>query len=239
MPAYWYSWEKTCQHYRLEFNEKRFYSLAGIPVRDIMKMLIEESHPINKPDLDEVVNYKKKLGENAVKNIGMPTIECVVEIAKRYHGVVPLAVASSGTKEHVIDSLRENHIYHLFDAIVTCEDVVRPKPFPDIFLEAARQLNVAPSSCVGFEDGDFGLEALQAAKMEAIDVRKWNRYPAINPSSISVLFSKDDDANAAAAVEQEDRSFRNALLLIIAIAILLKWFADLLSEAIKEEAWND
>ncbi|NDD91264.1 HAD family phosphatase, partial [bacterium] len=47
--------------------------------------------------------------------------------------------------------LRHLGIYDWFGAIVTSEDVVRQKPAPDIFLEAARQLGVDPAHCRGFE----------------------------------------------------------------------------------------
>jgi HAD superfamily hydrolase (TIGR01509 family) len=62
-------------------------------------------------------------------------------------------------------------IRQLFKAIVTSEDVVRQKPAPDIFLEAARRIGVAPQFCRGYEDTDLGMRAIRAAGMEAVDVR--------------------------------------------------------------------
>jgi HAD superfamily hydrolase (TIGR01509 family) len=58
-----------------------------------------------------------------------------------------------------------------FDAIVTKEDTERHKPFPDVFLEAARRMNVAPEKCLVFEDADLGFEAARRAGMQVIDVR--------------------------------------------------------------------
>ena len=57
-----------------------------------------------------------------------------------------------------------------FQAIVTADDVKHGKPAPDIFLEAARRLNVPPEKCYAFEDGELGSIA-RAAGMVAIDVR--------------------------------------------------------------------
>jgi len=57
-------------------------------------------------------------------------------------------------------------------AIVTSEDVVKQKPAPDIFLEAARRIGVAPQFCRAYEDTDLGMMAIRAANMEAIDVRE-------------------------------------------------------------------
>ena len=57
--------------------------------------------------------------------------------------------------------------------MVTAEDTPRHKPDPDVFLEAARRLNVESAKCVVFEDTDIGLEAARRAGMTGIDVRPW------------------------------------------------------------------
>ncbi len=54
---------------------------------------------------------------------------------------------------------------------MTREDAERGKPAPDIFLTAARRLNLNPSQCLVYEDSDEGMEAAHAAGMDAIDVR--------------------------------------------------------------------
>ena len=50
-----------------------------------------------------------------------------------------------------------------FTALATRDDVERTKPHPDIYLEAARRLGVAPECCLAFEDSNIGLEAAHAA----------------------------------------------------------------------------
>ena len=49
--------------------------------------------------------------------------------------------------------------------------VTRQKPAPDIFLEAARRIGVAPEHCRAYEDTDLGLQAIRAAGMDGVDVR--------------------------------------------------------------------
>ena len=53
----------------------------------------------------------------------------------------------------------------------------KPKPAPDIFLEVAKQLNVNPKKCKGYEDADLGIQSLKSAGMEPIDVRLLHGYP--------------------------------------------------------------
>lgn len=80
------------------------------------------------------------------------------------------AVASGGTREHVGRTLRKLQLEPHFEAIVTCEDVVRQKPAPDIFLEAARRIGRAPADCVVIEDSPRGREAAEAAGMACVMV---------------------------------------------------------------------
>src|SRR5437773_11766379 len=96
----------------------------------------------------------------------------VVGLARENYGKVPLGVASGGTRRIVEQVLDHLGIRQLFQAIVTSEDVARQKPAPDIFLEAARRLGVAPQFCRAYEDTDLGMQAIRAAGMEAVDVRE-------------------------------------------------------------------
>ena len=104
-------------------------------------------------------------------------IQAVVEIAREHFGKIPLAVASGGTKPVIEKVLRHLGIRELFAAVVTSEDVVKQKPAPDIFLEAARRIGVKPGFCHAYEDTDLGLQAIRSAGMQAVDVRQLIRVP--------------------------------------------------------------
>lgn len=167
---------------------------AGVPVRDIFLTLIEEAtHLEVKPDIDEVCKKKKEISLETIAEIGTPKIDAVVDIARKYHGKVPMAVASSGDRHAVLSSLRENNILHLFDAVVTAEEVTNHKPAPDIFLLAAKRIGCDPTKCRGYEDADIGMKSVRAAGMQAIDVRLMPGYPKVVPSTRSVLLPDNDD----------------------------------------------
>ncbi|MBK8742470.1 MAG: HAD family phosphatase [Betaproteobacteria bacterium] len=55
-----------------------------------------------------------------------------------------------------------------FDTAVGAADVRHGKPEPDIFLEAARRMDVAPEQCLVFEDAPLGIEAARRAGMRAV-----------------------------------------------------------------------
>jgi HAD superfamily hydrolase (TIGR01509 family) len=102
-------------------------------------------------------------------------IEPVVAIARRWHGIKPLAVASGGFRRNVEMTLEAIGILSLFDAIVCVEDYARGKPFPDPFLEAARRLDVPATDCLVFEDSPLGLDAADAAGMQWVFVPREER----------------------------------------------------------------
>ena len=173
MPLHWQAWQAVTKRYNLHFPMDRFYSLGGVPSRDIIKMLGEEQGII----IDHLLAAREK--ENAYLPLiaQVEPINTVVGVAREYHGKIPLAVASGGVRSIIDQVLRHLGIRDLFDAVVTSEDVVNQKPAPDIFLEAARRIGVPPQFCRAYEDTDLGMKAIRDAGMEAVDVRLLLRRP--------------------------------------------------------------
>jgi beta-phosphoglucomutase family hydrolase len=167
MPLHWHAWNMVTERHGLHFPEDRFYSLGGVPTRDILKMLAQEQGR----SLDHLaVAHEKEQAYLPLMDQIKP-IHAVVEIAKANHGKIPMAVASGGTQKIITEVLERLNIRHLFGAVVTNEMVKHQKPAPDIFLEAARRIGVDPKHCRAYEDTDLGLTAIRAAGMEAVDVR--------------------------------------------------------------------
>lgn len=146
-------------------------------MNDIIQLLIAEAGLSDSLTIVEVAASKDVFNIEAIAEVGTPLIESVVRFARHYYGKKPLAVASSGNREDVIESLKSNGIFELFDAVVTAEDVDNPKPAPDIYLKAASLINCDPTKCRGFEDGEIGMRALVAAGMEAVFVQALDGYP--------------------------------------------------------------
>jgi HAD superfamily hydrolase (TIGR01509 family) len=79
------------------------------------------------------------------------------------------ALATSTDRIKMLANLREIGLDHgAFDALVNGEDVERKKPFPDIFLEAARRIGVDGSACWVVEDSVGGVVAAKAAGMRCL-----------------------------------------------------------------------
>jgi beta-phosphoglucomutase-like phosphatase (HAD superfamily) len=168
MPMHWRAWQVIAKKYKLHFPMDRFYSLGGVPSRDILKMLAEEQGLT----LDHIQAAHEK--ENAYLPLmaEVEPIHAVVEIARENFEKIPMAVASGGTLPIIEQVLTHLKIRHLFGAVVTSEMVKNQKPAPDIFVEAARRIGVDPKFCRGYEDTDLGMQAIRSAGMDAVDVRE-------------------------------------------------------------------
>lgn len=84
---------------------------------------------------------------------------------------VPVAVASNSQREFVQRTLgRAGLLDGRFAAVVAVEDVVQPKPAPDIYLEACRRLGAEPGACAALEDSITGVTAAAAAGMYVVGV---------------------------------------------------------------------
>ena len=167
MPLHWRAWQLITQRHNLHFPEDRFYALGGVPSRDILKLLAQEQGR----SLDHIAIAHEKEEAYLPLMEQVEPIHAVVEIAKAHHGKIPMAVASGGTQKIICQVLEHLKIRHLFAAIVTSEMVKHLKPAPDVFLETAHRIGVAPEHCRACEDTEIGRRAIRDAGMEAVDVR--------------------------------------------------------------------
>jgi len=167
MPLHWRAWEEVTGRYELHFSKERFFSLGGVPARNIVRTLAQEQG--RELDYVRVAKEKEAAFEQLIPQI--QGIDHILQIARDHCGKIPMAVATGGTRRVVNEMLGHLGIKGLFQAVVTSEDVIRQKPAPDIYLEAARRLGVAPQYCRAYEDTDLGLQSIRSAGMEAIDVR--------------------------------------------------------------------
>jgi HAD superfamily hydrolase (TIGR01509 family) len=92
---------------------------------------------------------------------------------------LPTGLATGTERRRVLPRLERLGLS--FDEIVTAEDVGRPKPAPDVYLELARRLGVEPDGCIALEDSLPGSTAALAAGMTVVvcpcDVTRHCEFP--------------------------------------------------------------
>jgi len=177
MPAHLEAWLETLDTFGFSLDEDRFYSMGGWPSKVVAKILFDEAGiPI---DVDEIVQHKESLYLKRLTDVTL--IEPIIEIARAHRGKIPMAVATGATRAVCERTLNIVGIRDWFDVLVTADDVTKHKPEPEIFLESARKIGVAPAHCRVYEDADPGIEAARRAGMECVDVRTVYRPRRVTP----------------------------------------------------------
>ncbi|MCY3572624.1 MAG: HAD family phosphatase [Chloroflexi bacterium] len=98
----------------------------------------------------------------------MPTRPGALESVAALQAHYRIGLASGSPTEIIKAVLRITGLDQQFEVIIYGDEVPRGKPAPDIYLEALRQLNIAPERALGIEDSANGLRSLQAAGMFAV-----------------------------------------------------------------------
>jgi HAD superfamily hydrolase (TIGR01509 family) len=89
----------------------------------------------------------------------------------------PVALVSNSVRDFVELTLTTAGVRDRFDVVLTADDVVRPKPAPDLYLAACAALRAGPAACVGLEDTATGIAALRAAGLFAIGIPSFPGIP--------------------------------------------------------------
>jgi HAD superfamily hydrolase (TIGR01509 family) len=111
----------------------------------------------------------------------LPLLPGAREAVRALAACWPLGVASSSNREIIDLVLELAGLLDAFSMTVSSEEVARGKPAPDVYLEVARRLGVAPEECAAVEDSTNGLRSAAAAGMRVIAVP-------------NAAFPPDDDA---------------------------------------------
>jgi len=93
-------------------------------------------------------------------------LDAVARLADRY----PLGLASSSNRELIDAVLKVSGLGRFFRATVSSEEVAHGKPAPDVYLEAARRLEVEPGHGAAIEDSHGGIRAAKAAGMRVVAI---------------------------------------------------------------------
>ncbi|HME38263.1 MAG TPA: HAD family phosphatase [Steroidobacteraceae bacterium] len=165
MPLHYRAWTRLVAELGGSFPKELFYQLGGRPTAQILSLLRDE-HGLKVDDVQRAAERKEGYFLEMIDEV--QPIEPVVRIARRWHGIKPLAVASGGFRRQIERTLDALGILALFTAVVCVEDYARGKPCPDPFLEAAKRLNVPPIECLVFEDSPLGIQGAKAAGMQSV-----------------------------------------------------------------------
>lgn len=98
----------------------------------------------------------------------LPGAQHAIELCKQQG--LPVALATSSNHRMMRETLRHFGLLSLFDATCSAEFLPYAKPHPQVYLNAAESLGIAPTNCLALEDSVTGVIAAKAARMTCIAV---------------------------------------------------------------------
>ena len=122
------------------------------------------------PDSPEEISEEVVQRMSARYRERLPMIPGAVDAVGRLAALFPLGLASSSNRPLIDLALRESGLEWCFAVTVSSEEVAHGKPAPDVYLEAARRLGVAPERCAAVEDSHSGIRSARAAGMYVVAI---------------------------------------------------------------------
>jgi len=165
---HWQAMNEVLGAYGIHVADEELPKYIGRPQRSQLEQLSNE----NGVELDyDTINQRT----TAIKRVLLENIqpkEGVVQLLTLLKDSnIPMAIATSNNRDEMEMRLTDAGIIDFFSKFVTEDDVTEHKPNPAVYLEAAKQLDADPSSCVVFEDAPAGVQAAKNANMTCIAVQ--------------------------------------------------------------------
>ncbi|HEX4946248.1 MAG TPA: HAD family phosphatase [Blastocatellia bacterium] len=166
---HWEAWRGAMASEGFHFTHEQFVEDFGKRNDEILRHRLDPN--LSDEALQRIAERKEELYRASVRTKGialLPGVRYWLEHLQANEWAQALGTsAPRGNIEAIFDVLG---IHQFFTAVSSSEDVAHGKPQPDVFLAAARKLNVEPGRCVVIEDAPAGIEAGRRAGMKTIGV---------------------------------------------------------------------
>ena len=165
------AWKNTAEILGIPFNEEDNEQLKGISRVDSLKKILELGNKsISEETFNELLTKKNEYYLNSIADINqsnlLPGVLNVLKTAQ-LHGLKCAVGSSSKNARFILSKLQ---IDSYFSVIVDGNDVLNPKPHPEVFLKGAQQMGLEPFECIVFEDAKSGVQAAKEGGFSAIGV---------------------------------------------------------------------
>lgn len=165
------AWKKLANDLGIDFTEVENEQLKGVSrVKSLEKILAWGNKTLSEKDFNQQMAKKNedylshiaKMDESEI----LPDVPKILNFLSKNNQPISLGSASKNART----ILERVNLKEQFDAIVDGNDVTKAKPDPEVFLIAAKLLEIDPKNCIVFEDSVAGVEAANIANMISIGI---------------------------------------------------------------------
>jgi len=163
------SFQKVLREIGCEVSDEFIERRIGVGPKNILIDALKATNiPFDDGMIDKLMEKKIAIHEKLTENVNL--FEGAVNLLDDLHGKVRMALATMSNRRIINKILDEKEVREYFDVVITFDEVLRPKPNPEIFLKCAMELKCIPEKCVVVEDSIFGIKAAKEAKMKCIAI---------------------------------------------------------------------
>jgi len=164
----WQAWATVLKHYKISLSKKDYFKYSG-KQGDIIESELIKYYGLNAKK-GFLLKQKDRLIIGLFKLKPPKFIPYARESIKFFiNRKIKLAIATGGPRNEVILKLKRVKLYSLFP-VVSGNEVVKGKPYPDIYLLAVKKLRLKPESCIAFEDTQYGVESAKSAGLACLAI---------------------------------------------------------------------
>jgi HAD superfamily hydrolase (TIGR01509 family) len=163
------AWQQAARQAGHDMPDALFEKMIGRTKFDSVGLLQDAFGPDF--DFDQAYHNCAAIYQDHVERHGLPLMPGILELlgdlSVRH---IPLGVATSTRNPVARHRLEQTGLLGYFSVLVTGDEIVRGKPAPDIYLEAARRLALDPATSFALEDSPAGVRSAHAAGLKVIMV---------------------------------------------------------------------
>ncbi|RZJ36409.1 MAG: beta-phosphoglucomutase [Flavobacterium sp.] len=165
------AWQKISDELGVEFTPEHNEQLKGVSrVRSLDIILELGKINASQNDKERWLQQKNEDYLHYIENMNESEILDGVVHVLSYLRAKDQLIALGSASKNARPILDRVNIRHFFDAIVDGNDVTNAKPDPEVFLNAARQLDSAVEDCIVFEDSVAGIQAANIGGMTSVGI---------------------------------------------------------------------
>jgi len=165
------AWRALAEQWGYSLSHKDNEQLKGVSRMNSIRKISEWAKiDLPQDELERMADIKNEYYLNLCDSLGIQDVlpGVLLTIQQCVDRGIKIGVGSASKNAKIV--LNKLGIYHLFDTIVDGTMVRHSKPNPEVFIQAANNLNLPTSSCIVFEDAQAGIVAAKSAGMFAVGV---------------------------------------------------------------------
>jgi beta-phosphoglucomutase len=165
------AWRETFFHFFNFYVEKNeIYLLEGVKGKELIKTItLKHGISVKNEEIPKIHAFKRNYFNKVFLLEPMPGIFGLIELASRLK--YKLALVTGTGRQIALEAISSLNFQKYFQSIITNDDVIKGKPFPDPYLLAAKRLGVRNNFCLVIENAPEGIKSAKAANMPCIAVQ--------------------------------------------------------------------